>query len=219
MAAIEKELVGLAATVEAGFEFLEEEQRDIDFDATVRQKLDSILKNIQNLKQHFNNQRHIKQGVRIALIGAVNVGKSTLFNTLLQHERALVSHTAGTTRDTIEASLCKNGVFRTLIDTAGLRQTDNQIEQAGIDRSWHEAAQADIILLVYDVTSRLSKECQLMYHKITAQYPQKTILPSMPNAVFLFRRKPGNRPPTRIAKEKSYIWNETVRCEKPDYSG
>src|SRR4029453_18760962 len=101
-----------------------------------------------------------RDGIRIAIIGSVNAGKSSLFNVLLNQERAIVTNIAGTTRDSIEAGLYKNGNYWTLIDTAGLRQTDDMIEQQGIIRSGQEAQKADIVLLVVDSTRAMTIEEQ-----------------------------------------------------------
>ena len=78
---------------------------------------------ITAIKKTFNQQQQIRQGIRIAIIGSVNAGKSSLFNALLNQDRAIVNAIAGTTRDAIEAGVYKNGNYWTLVDTAGLRQT------------------------------------------------------------------------------------------------
>ena len=171
--ALEKDLLQAIAWCEASFEFLDEE---VEFGDQLKTRLSELLAKISSLKRTFNAQQHIRQGVKIALIGSVNVGKSSLFNKLLNQNRAIVTEVAGTTRDSIEAGLIRHGTTLTLIDTAGLRETDNAIEQEGIKRSYEEAHKADIILLVFDGSTKLSDEEVGIYQDIKQRYPKKCIL-------------------------------------------
>jgi tRNA modification GTPase len=170
---LEDELYKALALSEASFEFLDEE---MEFGAQIRTLLEAVISTIQKLKKNFDQQQHIRQGIRIALIGAVNAGKSSLFNALLQKERAIVTDIAGTTRDVIEAGLYKDGTYWTLIDTAGLRQTDDIIEQEGIKRSFSEAQLADIVLLVYDSGREITETEHDVYATILTQHAHKVII-------------------------------------------
>lgn len=163
-------LIGLC---EASFEFLEE---DVDFSPQMRTKLQTILTAITQVKKTFDQQQLLRQGVRIALVGTVNAGKSSLFNTLVGKKRAIVTHIAGTTRDVIESGIYREGKYWTFVDTAGLRQTDDIIEKEGIERSYHEARTADLILLVADGSRTLSQAEQEVYQTVLETYPQKTVL-------------------------------------------
>jgi tRNA modification GTPase len=173
---IEQELIKLLSMVEASFEFLDEEQRDLDFDALITKALEETIKKIETILANFSQQQHIRQGVRIALIGGTNVGKSTLFNALVKQERAIVTDIPGTTRDAIETTRYIDGNFWLLIDTAGLRDTKDKIEQIGIDRSWQEAAQSDIILLILDATKQMTDQEALLHKRIKETYPEKVIV-------------------------------------------
>lgn len=170
---IEKELLKALAFSESSFEFIDEE---MEFGNRIKMSIESLLLTISNLKKTFDQQQQIRQGVRIALIGSVNAGKSSLFNALLNKERSIVTHIAGTTRDVIEAGLYKSNSYWTLIDTAGLRHTNDSIEQEGIARSLHEAALADIILLVVDNARLMTDEEQRIYTDIIAHHQQKIII-------------------------------------------
>lgn len=176
LAQLEERIVLLLCSVEASFEFLDEEQRDLAFDSNIKAQLAAIAHDIKQALQHYNNQRQIKQGIRIALCGAVNAGKSTLFNALLNEQRAIVTDVAGTTRDSIESAVYKNGTFLLFVDTAGLRSTADSIEQQGIERSYHEAAQADIILLVIDASKKPTATEQTTYQRLIDHYPEKIII-------------------------------------------
>ena len=170
---LEKELLQAIAWCEASFEFLDEET---EFGNQIEQRLESLLQKIALLKRTFNAQQQIRQGIKIALIGSVNAGKSSLFNMLLDKKRAIVTDVPGTTRDSIEAGLAMNGNYWTVIDTAGLRQTDDTIEQEGIKRSHEEAHKADIILLVVDGSRALTRQELKAYNDFTNAYPKKCIL-------------------------------------------
>ncbi len=172
---LEAELFKLLSLIESSFEFLEEEQRDLEFEKIIHDKTDEVLSELKVIKANFNNQQHIKQGIRIALIGSVNAGKSTLFNALVKQERAIVADIEGTTRDSIEYSLYRDGNFWLIVDTAGLRKTGDIIEQQGIEKSFEQAALADIILLVIDSTKTLNSQEHETYDKIMTSYNDKII--------------------------------------------
>jgi tRNA modification GTPase len=173
IAAIESDLYKALALSEASFEFLDEE---MEFGNTIKELLCTTLGTISTVKKSFDQQQQIRQGIRIAFIGSVNAGKSSLFNALLNKERAIVTPIAGTTRDTIEAGIYKQGNYWTLIDTAGLRITDDSIEQEGILRSRVEAQQADIIVLIYDGSRPLTVYEQEIYQELWRADPKKIIL-------------------------------------------
>ncbi len=170
---LETDLLQVIAWCEASFEFLDEE---VEFRNQIKNRLAQLLTTIASLKRTFSAQQQIRQGIKIALLGSVNAGKSSLFNTLLEQKRAIVTNVAGTTRDVIEAGLPVKGNYWTIIDTAGLRQTNDTIEQEGIKRSLEEAHKADIILLVIDGSKSLSSQEHEAYTTIKQKYPAKCIL-------------------------------------------
>jgi len=171
---IEKQLIKALALSDASFEFLDEE--NMEFSIQITEIIDAVRATITNLKSTFNQQQQIRNGIRIAIIGSVNAGKSSLFNALLNQERAIVTNIAGTTRDAIEAGLYKDGNYWTLIDTAGLRTTDDIVEQLGISRSHEEAHKADIIMLVFDGSQQLSDAETAVYQNMLDTYADKIII-------------------------------------------
>lgn len=174
LALIEKSLVKCLAFSEASFEFIDEEE--MEFGQQIKQEIDSILNQISSLKKTFDQQQQIRQGIRIAIIGSVNAGKSSLFNTILNSQRAIVTDIPGTTRDVIEAGFYANDTYLTLIDTAGLRQTEDIIEKEGITRSLQEAQKADIVLLVYDQSRPMSSEEKTIYTELLKRFSHKIIV-------------------------------------------
>lgn len=145
---IRSQLIDLTALIELELDFGEE---DVEF-ANRNQLTDlirSAKKFIAQLTESFKAGNAIKKGIPIAIIGPPNVGKSTLLNTLLQEEKAIVTAIPGTTRDTIEDILHMEGIAYRFIDTAGIRHTEDTIESLGIERSRKAVERADIILLLY----------------------------------------------------------------------
>lgn len=167
---LRNELIDFAALIELELDFSEE---DVEF--ADREKFEVLISNIKsrisNLIQSFSLGNAIKNGVSVAIIGKPNTGKSTLLNVLLNEERAIVSEIAGTTRDTIEETLNINGVLFRLIDTAGIRHhSADTIEILGIERSKQNAATANIILHIIDLTSQEETDFEWL-----KQFGEKTI--------------------------------------------
>lgn len=148
---LREELLKLAAMLELELDFGEEE---VDF--ANRDELDRligvILAHTDGLTASFELGNAIKEGVGVAIVGEPNVGKSTLLNTLLREERAMVSDIAGTTRDSIEESVNIGGVNYRFIDTAGIRDSGDMLEQMGIERTYKAISKAKIVLVVFDST-------------------------------------------------------------------
>jgi tRNA modification GTPase len=124
---------------------------------------------VDHLCQSFRLGNAIKNGVPVAILGAPNMGKSTLLNALLNEDRAIVSDIAGTTRDTVEDDFLIDGIRFTFIDTAGIRETNDQIEQLGIERSLAKARGAAIALLLFDAVSTTRQELEDFVARITSE--------------------------------------------------
>ncbi len=146
-----QELLDLTALLELELDF---SQEDVEF--ADRSRLLTLTESIESeasrLVESFRTGNAVKNGIRVAIVGNPNVGKSSLLNALLDDDRAIVSNIPGTTRDTIEDTLTIDGHLIRFIDTAGIRQSDNPIEQAGIDRSRKAAKEADVVIYVQDAT-------------------------------------------------------------------
>lgn len=155
--ALREDLIRVLAHVEAHIDFPDE---DISPD-TQRQLLDSLRNGVETMEQLLataDEGRILRKGIRAAIVGRPNVGKSSLLNELLGHDRAIVSEIAGTTRDTIEETANVRGIPLVFVDTAGLRDAGDDIEAEGIRRSRGAVAQADLILHVLDGSSELTEE-------------------------------------------------------------
>jgi len=173
MIEIEQLLLKALAFSEASFEFIDE---DMSFEQSISQIINKTISDIETIKKSYNIQQQIREGIRIALIGSVNAGKSSLFNLFLDKQRAIVTDIEGTTRDVIEAGVCKDGNNVTFVDTAGLRETKDNIEQEGIRRSLAEAEKADIILLIFDGSRKLTQQEYAVYTTLLEKHNKKIIL-------------------------------------------
>lgn len=153
-------LVELLSRIVAGLDF-PEEVGDMPLDDLEKIVQDAI-KELQVLLSTARCGRFLREGVRVAIAGKPNAGKSSLLNQLLKFERAIVTDVPGTTRDSLEELLDMNGIPVLLIDTAGIRSTDDQVEQIGIERTRRAIAQSDLVLLVTDVLSGWAEDDQLV---------------------------------------------------------
>ncbi len=155
--ALRADLMRVLAHVEAHIDFPDE---DISPDTGLQllQNLTNGIETMSRLLATADEGRLLRRGIRAAIVGRPNVGKSSLLNELLGHDRAIVSHTAGTTRDTIEETANIRGIPVVFVDTAGLRDAGDDIEAEGIRRSREAAARADLILHVLDGSASLTEE-------------------------------------------------------------
>ncbi len=149
---LREDLIGIVAHVEAYIDFPEE---DIDPETgeALLGRIDAVRKTIDQLLATADQGRILREGVRTVICGAPNVGKSSLLNVLLGFDRAIVSDTAGTTRDTIEEVINLRGIPLRLIDTAGVRESEDLIEREGISRTQAQIANAELVLEMVDVSA------------------------------------------------------------------
>jgi tRNA modification GTPase len=153
----QKKLTLIAAILEAWVDF-PDEGLEFATNEEIVQDLEVLSYDMQYLINTFENGKIMHEGISMCLIGCPNVGKSSLMNVLLDKERAIVSDIAGTTRDTLEDHMRLNGLNFKLIDTAGIRETDEIIEKEGIKRSTAAMKDADLILLVLDGSQKFKEE-------------------------------------------------------------
>jgi tRNA modification GTPase len=153
---IREKLINFASLIELELDFAEE---DVEFaDRTqLKSMVHDVLLYIQKLAKSFELGNAIKNGVPVAIVGAPNTGKSTLLNTLLGEDRAIVSNIEGTTRDVIEETLNIDGIVFRLIDTAGIRESVDTIENLGIERSLEKINQAQIVVVMSDFSEKGSE--------------------------------------------------------------
>ena len=153
-----EQLIHLRLHVEAAIDFPDEEDVDFLSDGVIQDKLEQTQAQIQQVLATAKQGQMLRDGIHVVLAGRPNAGKSSLLNRLAGQERAIVTEVAGTTRDTLSETVVLNGLTLHLTDTAGLRDTEDTVERIGIERARTAITQADILLLVYDVTRDIEGE-------------------------------------------------------------
>ncbi len=162
---VKKQVVSIASLIEAGIEFPEEGLEFTQHEDCL-QRLDHACADLENMLSHAEQGRRMREGFAVALIGRPNVGKSSLLNTLLREQRAIVTTIPGTTRDSIEESVQIQGVAFRLTDTAGIRKTADLLETEGIRRTQIVRDKADLVLLILDSSEQLTEEDQTLIHDV-----------------------------------------------------
>lgn len=146
-----QKLVGLIATLEAGIDFAEDDVSVLPWD-DVRARIGEISAPLQQLARSFAYGKLVREGLTLAIMGRPNVGKSSLFNRLVERERAIVTATPGTTRDLVTESVSLGGIPVHLVDTAGIRTAADEAESIGVRKSMEAMAEADVVLMVTDLS-------------------------------------------------------------------
>ncbi len=154
---IEEQLLSTITSIEVTVDYPEYDIEEVE-NRDALKELNDAKKNLLRLKDGFNKGKILKDGIKTVILGKPNAGKSSLLNVILKEDRAIVSNIEGTTRDTIEEYININGITLKMIDTAGIRNTENEIEKIGVEKAKEIANQADLIIAIFDITKKLSKE-------------------------------------------------------------
>ena len=157
IAEIKQEIMDVMINIEVSIDYPEYDVEDVA-NAEITDMLDSVKKKLERLERSFDNGKVIKEGIKTAIIGKPNAGKSSLLNAILKEDRAIVTEYEGTTRDTIEEFVNINGIPLKLIDTAGIRETNDEVEKIGIAKSRETAKTADLIIAILDASNEIDEE-------------------------------------------------------------
>ena len=181
---IREKIMNIMVNIEANIDYPEYDVVEVS-NKDAENKLKEIENELIKLSKTFENGKILKEGVKIAIIGSPNAGKSSLLNSMLKEERAIVTDIAGTTRDIIEEQISIEGIPFKVIDTAGIRDAKDKIEQIGIEKSKKAANEADVILAVFDSSVPLNDEdreiLNLLKHKKSIIVLNKTDLKQIVN--------------------------------------
>jgi len=167
---LKEQLLQLISLLEAGIDFAEDDISVAPSEEILR-RLDPIESQLQQLIKSFGAGKLVFQGFTLAIVGRPNVGKSSLFNCLLQQDRAIVTDIPGTTRDLVSESTSLEGIPVRLVDTAGIRQGRDLVENLGIERSYQAMADADLTLVVVDISAESTEEDRKLIEKLSDRRP------------------------------------------------
>lgn len=187
----------------------------------IKEEMVTILKDSQNVKE-------IKEGIKVAIIGKPNVGKSSLLNSLIEEEKAIVTDIPGTTRDIVEGSLSIDGIPIQIIDTAGIRETEDQVENIGVQKSLEYIEKADFILFVLNNNEFLTNEEKELYEKINKKnhlilinkidLKKKIEIEKFPKEKIVFMSLKENKGIDLLKKKIKDIYHlEQIEVENPSY--
>ena len=168
---LRQEVLDILSFIEASIDFPEDDVEDLDR-SQLSAMLQSAVEKMKTLLEGSKTGKILREGLVTVIVGQPNVGKSSLLNALLKEERAIVADIPGTTRDEIRESLSIGGIMLQLVDTAGIRESQDVVERLGIERTWKSMEQADLILLVRQAGTDLSSEEE----EILNQYSEQVIV-------------------------------------------
>ena len=157
---LKEDLIQIITQIEVNIDYPEyEDVEELTADKLLPMST-SLIEKMNKIIEDSKNIKLLKDGIQTAIIGKPNVGKSSLLNAMLKEEKAIVTNIAGTTRDVVEGSVTVDGILLNMIDTAGIRETDNIVESLGVEKSKEMIKKADLVLLVIDGSKELDKEDQ-----------------------------------------------------------
>lgn len=163
---LREKLIQMISNIEVNIDYPEYEDIEEVTNSKILPKLKEYISILENIISKSKEGRIIKEGINVALIGKPNVGKSSLLNTLLEEEKAIVTNIAGTTRDIVEGQINISGIVFNLIDTAGIRNTDNVIEQIGVEKSKKVINECNLILLIFNNNDELTEEDKEIFNYV-----------------------------------------------------
>lgn len=161
----QEKLKYMLAELEVGMDYPDEVE-ELNLKLDIKNRLKEILDENEILLKNSQNATYLKNGINVALVGKTNVGKSSVMNALLGQDRAIVTDIQGTTRDSITESFLYNGIKINLVDTAGIRKTDDVVENIGIEKSYESINKADLILLVLDGSEHFDNEDKQIFDAV-----------------------------------------------------
>ena len=163
---LREDMVTLIANIEVNIDYPEYEDIEVVTNQMIEEKINNLENKIKTILEESKNGKLIKEGIKTSIIGKPNVGKSSLLNNLLEEDKAIVTDIAGTTRDIVEGQVSIDGIILDMIDTAGIRETDNIVEKIGVEKSIKLMDESDLILFVLNNNEELSEEEKELLEKL-----------------------------------------------------
>ena len=155
---LREKLVKIITNIEVNIDYPEYKDIEEMTIEKIKDEIDNIEQELENIIKNSENSKIITNGINVAIIGRPNVGKSSILNKLIEEDKAIVTNIPGTTRDVVEASFNLNGITLNLIDTAGIRETDDVVEKIGVEKSKKALEKADLVLLILNNNETITEE-------------------------------------------------------------
>lgn len=202
---LRQELLDICSLLELELDFSQEGVEITDKDV-IQKKLNDIKIRISAILATYISGKHIREGVKVVLVGKPNAGKSSILNALLEEERAIVSHIPGTTRDTIEESIVIKGLEFVFTDTAGLRESGDVIEREGIRRTSNAVQSSDVVCIVVDSSDKISDADYELYEKV------HNLLPNYAQKIYVYNKSDIIHSEFRVVAEKIHHSHIYLSC-------
>ena len=158
ISSLRKKIINIISNIEVNIDYPEYEDIEIVTTEKISPKIKDLSNELKEIIKNAENGKLINEGITICLVGRPNVGKSSLLNALIEENKAIVTDIEGTTRDIVEGKIILNGIICNLIDTAGIRETDNIVEKIGVDKSLDVIKKSDLVILMLNNNEKLSPE-------------------------------------------------------------
>ena len=168
-------LLELLANIEVNIDYPEYEDIEVVTIEDIKKHIKIMRQSLKSIVDESENGQLIKNGIKVAIVGRPNVGKSSLLNRLLEEDKAIVTDVAGTTRDIVEGSITIGGILLNLVDTAGIRNTNDVVEKFGVEKSIKEMESADLVILVLNNNEELIEEDRILLDKV-GEYKYITVI-------------------------------------------
>ena len=211
---IENKITDIMVNIEVVVDYPEYDVEEITNNQTL-EKLNEIYNLLQDLEKSFDRGKLLRDGIKTVIFGKPNAGKSSLLNAILNEERAIVSNIEGTTRDSIEEYINIEGISLKLIDTAGIRKTDNEIEKIGVEKSKNFANESDLIIAIFDLSSDFNNDDQEIVDIIkdkNAIIVLNKVDIMQENKIIESKLKELNKPIIKISAENKQGLEELYKC-------
>lgn len=210
-----KVLMDLIARLEAGIDFAEDDVAVMEWEE-ILSRIDAIRADLEKLVEGYEYGRMVREGLSLAIVGRPNVGKSSLFNRLLNEDRAIVTATPGTTRDLVSESASVGGIPLRFVDTAGIRDATDEAEKMGVERSFQAIADSDLRLLVADASQSWTEEDTRLFGKVRPLGPlliacNKSDLPARLTRDYLKHLVSGETP--EAVSPVEIVWTSALTGE------
>ncbi len=161
-----QELLELLANVEVNIDYPEYEDIEVVTIDNIKDRVSNMKKSLNDIIHESETRKIIKEGINIAIVGRPNVGKSSILNKLIGENKAIVTDVAGTTRDIVEGTITLNGIALNFVDTAGIRNTNDVVEQVGVEKSIEQIEKSDLVILVLNNNEELTKDDKELIEKV-----------------------------------------------------